>query len=431
VRFVGIDLAWSPRNRSGGAILSQDGQLIDAIGTLGDDEQILAYAQDAFPDQMPGIVAVDAPLAVPNESGGRPCDRQVASAFGPFQAGPYPANRKNLARYGGLRAEAIRHRLTALGFRHDPDFARQERTRRVVEVFPHPATVSLFDLDRTLKYKVRQGRDLAFRRTELARLRDLLIELSAAEPPLRLPNSIACLPIEELRGKAFKEAEDLLDAIVCAYSVLYAWHYGPRGFAIYGPENPGQSTEEGHILVPMKASMWQRLKRPRLLMLDRDGTLNASLGSRPPNRPDEVELLPNVGAKLRWYAAQGWRLVVITNQGGVAYGYRTETQVHRIHRAVMDALPVGFDASYLCPHHPNGSVPRYAVSCPNRKPAPGAILDAMDRFQVKAVDSLFVGDRDSDRLAAVAAGVPFRWAEDFFNWRTISERRCQKSNSLH
>jgi histidinol-phosphate phosphatase family protein len=394
--------------------LSPDGQLIDATGTLGDDEEILAYAQSALPSQMPGIVAVDAPLAVPNESGGRPCDRQVASAFGPFQAGPYPANRKNLARYGGLRAEAIRHRLADLGFRHDPDFARQELTRRLVEVFPHPATVSLFDLERTLKYKARKGRDLAFRQNELIRLRNYLAELVCAEPPLILPNSVAGLPIKELCGRAFKEAEDMLDAIVCAYSVLYAWHHGPGGFAIYGPEDSGQSSEEGHILVPMTALMWQRLKRQRLLIMDRDGTLNAGLGKGPPNRPDEVELLANVATKLRWYAAQGWRLAVITNQGGVAFGYMTEAQAQKVHRAVLEALPVELDASYLCPHHPEGTNPRYAISCPNRKPAPGAILDALGRFQAKAEDSLFVGDRDSDRLAAEAAGVPFQWAEDFF-----------------
>ncbi len=406
-----------------------DGQLIDATGTLGDDDQILTYAHSAFPGSMPGIVAVDAPLAVPNESGGRPCDRQVASAFGPFQAGPYPANRKNLARYGGLRAEAIRQRLEALGFRHDPDFARQELTRRVVEVFPHPATISLFNLDRTLKYKARKGRDLAFRRNELARLRDLLEALASAEPPLLLSPGVASLRMEGLRGKAFKEAEDMLDAIICAYSALYAWHHGPPGFAIYGPENPRLCTGEGHILVPMKPPMWQRLKRPRLLMLDRDGTINASLGDRPPNRPDEVQLLPNVGTKLRWCAAQGWRLAVITNQGGVAYGFQTEEQAHQVHQAVLAALPVDFDASYLCPHHPRGTVQRYANSCPNRKPAPGAILDALGRIQVKAEDCLFVGDQYTDRLAAEAAGVPFQWAADFFGWKPTSDRPCQNSDS--
>jgi D-glycero-D-manno-heptose 1,7-bisphosphate phosphatase len=72
------------------------------------------------------------------------------------------------------------------------------------------------------------------------------------------------------------------------------------------------------------------------------------------------------------------------------------------------------DATYLCPHHPRGTVARYAKPCPNRKPAPGAILDALARFAAQPQDCLFVGDQESDRQAAEAAGVEFRWADSFF-----------------
>jgi histidinol-phosphate phosphatase family protein len=216
--------------------------------------------------------------------------------------------------------------------------------------------------------------------------------------------------IEGLRGRRFKEAEDLLDAVVCAYSASYAWHHGPRGYAVYG------NADQGHILVPMTSTMWGRIKSGRLLLLDRDGTLNRSLGHRPPNRPEEVELLPGVAARLHRYAARGWRIVIVTNQGGVAFGYQTEAQAQATHQAVLDALPVEVDGSYLCPHHPEGTIPEYAMTCPNRKPAPGAIRDALDRFGAQPQDCLFVGDQDSDRMAAEAAGVPFQWAREFFGW---------------
>lgn len=418
MRFVGIDLAWSPRNRSGGVILSAGGELLCATGTLGDDKTIVQFVADALPGTTPGLIAIDAPLAVPNETGSRACDRQVAAAFGRFQAGPYPANRRNLDRYGGLRAETIRLGLQSLGFRHDPYLRRQAAVRRVVEVFPHPATVSLFHLQRTLKYKARQGRAYDLRWRELARLRTHLIALADAELPLHLPPDLIELPIEGLRGQAFKEVEDLLDAIVCAYSALYVWHHGSRGYAVYGPQATDYSDDEGHILVPMTHSMWERIKLPRLLLLDRDGTLNRGRGRRPPNCPDEVELLPGVAAKLHHYAALGWRLVVVTNQGGVAFGYQTKDQAHATQQAVLDALPVAVDASYLCPHHPRGTISRYALACPNRKPAPGAILDALARFEARPDDCLFVGDQDTDRQAAEAAGVPFTWAGDFFGWET-------------
>jgi D-glycero-D-manno-heptose 1,7-bisphosphate phosphatase len=231
-----------------------------------------------------------------------------------------------------------------------------------------------------------------------------------AGPPLHLSSDVLEMSIEGRRGRAFKEAEDLLDAVICAYSALYAWHHGPRGYAVYG------SAHEGHILVPMTPDMWQRIKTARLLFLDRDGTLNSDLGDRPPNRPDEVKLLPNVEGKLHQHACLGWRLVIVTNQGGVAFGYQTERQAHAIHQALLDALPVEVDASYLCPHHPEGTIRRYATPCPNRKPAPGAILDALESFQAHPEECLFVGDRDTDRQAAEDAGVPFVWAREFFDW---------------
>ena len=388
--------------------MSASGRLLAATSALGDNDEIVRFVTEALPENSPGLIGIDAPLAVPNDTGSRPCDRQVASVFGRYDAAPYPANRQNLARYGGLRAEAIRQRLEALGFAHDPAIDRQTDTRRVVEVFPHPALVSLFALEHTLKYKARSTRTYELRWRELIQLREHLASLCESTPPLLLPPELAVVPVEGLRGRQLKELEDLLDAIVCAYSVLFAWYHGPPGYAVYG--NPS----EGAILVPMTGSMWQRIKTRKLLLLDRDGTLNRGLGARPPNHPSEIELLPGVAAKLQQYAAMGWRIVIVTNQGGVAFGYQTEAQAQATHQALLDALPVDVDASYLCPHHPAGTIPQYAIQCPNRKPAPGAILDALKRFDAHPQDCLFVGDRDTDQQAAAAAGVPFAWARNFF-----------------
>jgi D-glycero-D-manno-heptose 1,7-bisphosphate phosphatase len=156
----------------------------------------------------------------------------------------------------------------------------------------------------------------------------------------------------------------------------------------------------------------------RILFLDRDGTLNRSLNGRSPNNPARVELLPNVDATLAVYADEGWRLVIVTNQGGVAFGYLSEDEAWAVHQAVLDRLSVPVDASYLCPHHPRGNVSPYNIDCPRRKPNPGAILEALARFGARSQDCLFVGDRESDRQAAAAARVPFQWAHDFFGWRS-------------
>jgi D-glycero-D-manno-heptose 1,7-bisphosphate phosphatase len=150
------------------------------------------------------------------------------------------------------------------------------------------------------------------------------------------------------------------------------------------------------------------------LFLDRDGTLNRSLGGRPPNTPAEVELLPGVTAVLSEYAAQGWLPVIVSNQGGVAGGYIREAEARAVQQRVIELLPVPVAASFLCPHMPGGRVAEYAIDCPNRKPRPGFILAALERFGAQAEDCLFVGDSSTDRLAAQAAGVAFRWADLFF-----------------
>jgi D-glycero-D-manno-heptose 1,7-bisphosphate phosphatase len=155
----------------------------------------------------------------------------------------------------------------------------------------------------------------------------------------------------------------------------------------------------------------------RILFLDRDGTLNRSLGRRPPNTPGEVELLPGVPATLSHYVAEGWLLVIVSNQGGVASGYISEAAAHAVQRQVVDLLPVPVAASYFCPHMPNGRVAEYAIDCPNRKPRPGFVLLALQEFGARAEDCLFVGDSSTDREAAETAGVAFVWADLFFRRR--------------
>jgi len=152
----------------------------------------------------------------------------------------------------------------------------------------------------------------------------------------------------------------------------------------------------------------------RLLFLDRDGTLNKTLNGRPPNAPGEVELLPNTNQVLARWVTEGWRPVVITNQGGVASGYMSEAQAHAVQEAVISALQVAVEVSFLCPHMAGASVAKYDLDCPNRKPRPGFILAALDQFGARPQDCLFVGDSITDQQAAEAVDVPFQWADQFF-----------------
>jgi D-glycero-D-manno-heptose 1,7-bisphosphate phosphatase len=153
----------------------------------------------------------------------------------------------------------------------------------------------------------------------------------------------------------------------------------------------------------------------RLLFLDRDGTLNRSLGQRPPNTPEEVDLFPDLAATLSCYVDQGWQLVIVTNQGGVGSGHISEEQARAVQQRVIELLPVPIAAAYLCPHLLGASVPRYDLDCPNRKPRPGFILQALQRFGAQPENCLFVGDSITDRDAARAVRVAFQWADQFFD----------------
>jgi D-glycero-D-manno-heptose 1,7-bisphosphate phosphatase len=152
----------------------------------------------------------------------------------------------------------------------------------------------------------------------------------------------------------------------------------------------------------------------RLLFLDRDGTLNRTVRDRAPNRPEEVALLRGVETVLSRYAADGWQLVIVSNQGGVAYGYLTEAQARAVQQRVIDLLPVPVAASYLCPHVSGAPQPEFDLDCPNRKPRPGFLHTALRALGARPENCLFVGDAITDQQAADAAGVPFRWADRFF-----------------
>ncbi len=257
MRFIGVDLAWSPRNNSAAVTLEAEAQPARWIAHsdhLGDNAAVLAFLQDAAA-VSPALVAIDAPLIVPNEEGSRPVDRQITQTFGRYGAGCYPAYRN---RPGSCtRGEQLVAELARAGFVQDPYLRTQVPVRSVFEVYPHPATIALFQLKHTIKYKMRPDRTLDFRRSELERLRGYLASLNGHEPAVSIPAAVADLDISQLRGSAFKRYEDLLDAVLCAYVAYYAWYWGPAGYQVYG------DLTRGYILVPMTAWMRERLATHR------------------------------------------------------------------------------------------------------------------------------------------------------------------------
>ena len=113
------------------------------------------------------------------------------------------------------------------------------------------------------------------------------------------------------------------------------------------------------------------------VFLDRDGTLIADVGY--PHRPEHLQLLPGVPDGLRLLADLGRRLVLVTNQSGVARGYFSEADVKTFQNTLLRELAahcVKLDAIYTCPFHPTEGVGPYRWESPLRKPAPGMLLQA-------------------------------------------------------
>ena len=142
-------------------------------------------------------------------------------------------------------------------------------------------------------------------------------------------------------------------------------------------------------------------------LLDRDGVLNVDRGYT--HRPEDLEFVPGAIDAVRRLNQSGRRVIVVTNQAGVARGLYDEAAVDRFHAAMNAALEANgarIDAFYYCPFHPEAIVEAYRrADHPDRKPNPGMVLRALRDFDIAPQRAFLIGDRDSDIQAAAAAGV--------------------------
>lgn len=144
----------------------------------------------------------------------------------------------------------------------------------------------------------------------------------------------------------------------------------------------------------------------KTIFLDRDGTINEEVHYL--HREEDFKLLPGAAEAVRLWNENGFRVVVVTNQAGVARGYYKEEDVIRLHQ-YMERLLAGFgahiDGCYYCPHHPEQGIGAYKVQCRCRKPKTGMFEEAGRAFPVDKPHSYMVGDKWSDLKAGANFGI--------------------------
>lgn len=136
----------------------------------------------------------------------------------------------------------------------------------------------------------------------------------------------------------------------------------------------------------------------KTVFLDRDGVLNRRIMNGYVRCPDELDMLPGVPEALFRLEQEGFRLVVVTNQQGIAKGLMDTEDLARVHAKLNDATGHLIQAYYVCPHFAS-------VGCDCRKPKPGLLDQAHADTPVTWAKSVLIGDSDSDIVAGQARGV--------------------------
>ena len=129
------------------------------------------------------------------------------------------------------------------------------------------------------------------------------------------------------------------------------------------------------------------------LLLDRDGIVNVDKGYV--YQPEDIELCQGIGELIQTAKRKGWWVCVLSNQSGVGRGLYSRQQVESLHDVLNETLSV--DRWFFCPYHPEGKG-EYKGSSHFRKPGAGMILEAEGVLPIDRLQSLMVGDKESDRI---------------------------------
>jgi len=151
----------------------------------------------------------------------------------------------------------------------------------------------------------------------------------------------------------------------------------------------------------------------KAVFLDRDGVINEIIFHKEmgildsPANTDEIKLFPNVGKAISNFKKRGYKVIIVSNQPGIAKGKFSLESFEEMKEKLRSELKkqgAEVDDEYYCLHHPEGVVKEYTKICKCRKPKPGMILDAAKKHNINLSESWMIGDGITDIKAGQKAG---------------------------
>jgi histidinol-phosphate phosphatase family protein len=161
------------------------------------------------------------------------------------------------------------------------------------------------------------------------------------------------------------------------------------------------------------AQQFTRTPRPgytsKALILDYDGTLRETRsGAKYPTTREDIKAIEGRTGVLERYAKDGYRLLGVTNQSGVAKGEFTLQDAKDLCSRTNELLGIGIEAA-VCPHSPA------PINCYCRKPMPGLAVQFIEKYKLDPAKCIMVGDMTTDRTFATRAGFQYLDAKEFFS----------------
>ncbi|MGM0509323.1 MAG: D-glycero-beta-D-manno-heptose 1,7-bisphosphate 7-phosphatase [Fusobacteriota bacterium] len=171
----------------------------------------------------------------------------------------------------------------------------------------------------------------------------------------------------------------------------------------------------------------------KVIFLDRDGTINIEKNYL--HKIENWEWQPKAKEAIKIFKNKGYKVIIITNQSGVARGYFSEEEVQRLHDYMEDELKkegIKIDKILYCPHHIKGNK-KYKKKCKNRKPGIGFFEKIFKSYNTDLKKSVMVGDKISDLESAVRVGIRPILVETGYGKKTKRELyfKVKKYKSLY